>query len=114
MKTVHLHKKYFCDVCNANFSETMSLKLHKIKIHNLEPKFKCQECNTGFVYQSQLKLHEKGHLTGKQFRVREKNEIVDRGKRAWECTTCLKTFSMKANYKRYEISIKLIQFIAFF
>lgn len=100
MKTCHLHKKYYCDLCSANFSETMSLKLHKIKVHNAEPPFKCDQCNTGFVYQSQLKLHQKGHLTGKHFRVREKNEVVEGGKRAWECTTCLKTFSMKANYKR--------------
>lgn len=102
MKTCHLHKKRFCDECGASFSEIMSLKLHKIKVHGMEAPFKCDECNVGgFVYQSQLNLHKKGHLTGKHFRVKETNEIVLEGKRAWECSTCSKTFSMKANYKRY-------------
>merc|ERR1712051_1106980 len=46
-----------CSICNKNFANVKSLKLHKKRIHQKKKKYKCTLCSSKFAKKSNLTQH---------------------------------------------------------
>ncbi|XP_053407642.1 zinc finger protein 836-like [Mercenaria mercenaria] len=58
MSSIHLKKKFKCDICNVELSQKFTLKAHKIEKHHEDMRgFDCNICKKTFAYRFRLKAH---------------------------------------------------------
>ena len=57
-----------CPDCNAEFSSTIALGLHRFRAHNYNRKYTCKTCKKGFANARNLKQHMLRHLNIRPFR----------------------------------------------
>lgn len=54
-------KRYICNICGGRFTQSSSLRNHRIAIHTKEYPHNCSICKKGFLLPSQLKKHRLGY-----------------------------------------------------
>ena len=56
---------YKCEICDALFTQKISLQRHKISVHNRKKDFECETCGVFFALEFNLNQHIKGVHVGK-------------------------------------------------
>lgn len=78
MSSIHLKKKFKCDICNVELSQKFSLKAHKIEKHHENLRgFDCNICKKTFAYRFRLKAH-----------VEQMHTPSDESTNKYICETC--------------------------
>jgi KRAB domain-containing zinc finger protein len=81
-------KKYFCEICNAKFSNGCDVKRHFEQVHEKKGPYSCDICSSSFSRESDKTKHI---------------EEVHEGKKPHVCDICAKCFSRK-NHLNVHIS----------
>ncbi|XP_072311901.1 zinc finger protein 646 [Eucyclogobius newberryi] len=84
-KNSHKTGRFFCSVCQKEFTNLMALKNHK-RIHTEPKRYQCLECGKAFRASSQLMSHRRIHTRERPF----------------ACSVCDKSFSSKSNLRHHE------------
>lgn len=80
-------RPYECKTCGKKFRSSSTYYSHLL-VHGGEKKHFCEICNKGFLRPYHLQVHMRTHTGEKQFR----------------CDTCGRTYSVKAAYKRHQLT----------
>ena len=56
---------YKCEICDALFTQKISLQRHKISVHDRKKDFECETCGVFFALEFNLNQHIKGVHVGK-------------------------------------------------
>ncbi|XP_058117364.1 zinc finger protein 878-like [Anopheles ziemanni] len=80
-------RPYECKTCGKKFRSSSTYYSH-LRVHGGEKKHFCEICNKGFLRPYHLQVHMRMHTGEKQFR----------------CNTCGRTYSVKAAYKRHQLT----------
>ncbi|CAH1960959.1 unnamed protein product [Acanthoscelides obtectus] len=106
-------KPYKCDLCDASFTNSHSLLVHK-RNHKNEKPFICSSCGKCFVCSGDLHHHSKIHLNKREYKcsicnkgfntascLRAHNICVhtDPSKWTYACTHCPRKFPIKTSLK---------------
>lgn len=59
-------KRYICNFCGGRFTQSSSLRNHRIAIHTKEYPHNCNMCKKGFLLPSQLKKHKSSYHSSKK------------------------------------------------
>ncbi|XP_076255900.1 uncharacterized protein LOC143193523 [Rhynchophorus ferrugineus] len=87
IRSIHTFEKpYKCNLCEASFSNSHSLLVHK-RNHRNEKPYICSTCGKGFVCSGDLNHHNKIHLN----------------KREYQCTICDKRFNTSSILRTHKI-----------
>ena len=73
-----------CEICDKEFKNKNSLKIHFNIVHNFVKKHQCNICQKVFKLRIQLNLHVK---------------IAHENKKCYKCDSCKKLFSQAGNLK---------------
>ena len=84
-----IQERLLCKICNRDYKNISTLKLHNFEVHVMNRHFPCQLCNKIYTCQSAVR----GHKT------------IFHGTKKWRCETCGRDFSQKLHLKKHGISI---------
>ncbi|KAJ8975469.1 hypothetical protein NQ317_019797 [Molorchus minor] len=100
-------KPYKCDMCEARYTNSHSLLVHK-RNHNNEKPFVCSYCGKSFVCSGDLYHHSKIHLNKREYKCTLCDKSFNTANpKDWkyECTYCHKRFpinsSLSTHIKRH-------------
>ncbi|XP_063062641.1 zinc finger protein ZFP2-like isoform X3 [Engraulis encrasicolus] len=79
-------REYICDICDKVYTNSSSLRSHKLMVHLGVRRFTCSECGQGFVTLSALKSHK----------------LIHTGERPYMCATCGKCFTQSGDLRLHE------------
>ena len=91
-----------CSICNKNFANVKSLKLHKKRIHQKKKKYKCTLCSSKFAKKSNLTQHIATFCPAKfayTSVLKRPVETVHERKKKYECSVCQFKFAGKSGLK---------------
>ena len=80
-----------CLICNKNFANVKSLKLHKKRIHQKKKKHQCTLCESKFAKKSNLTQHIATFCPAKfayTSVLKRPIKTVHEGKKSWYCPKC--------------------------
>ena len=77
-----------CKLCNKEFSDSSSLKIHMIR-HSGKKDFKCDQCEMAFVTIHALQIHQRKHTDA----------------RPYTCEECGDTFRWRASLRDHKINL---------
>ncbi len=91
-------KQHKCDICDASFTSSISLK-HHLRQHSKKKGFVCSICNKGFGSSRQLHKHETSkHADAKQSEGGEQERHVEN---PFKCTICKAAFACEETYQTH-------------
>lgn len=102
IRNTHQHKRFECEFCSKLYTDSMTLKAHKMRAHGLvKAEYSCAYCHQQFLFLSQYKTHmSKGKCIPKILKSTQKPKEI-------KCESCLRVFSNETNLKRHRDAIHL-------